>query len=732
MSHQTGWLSRTVALGLSPFFVLAGCTALPPDALQTKEGQYLAGKACDPIAPDQCGMPFPSNVYLVHDSKGRHVEFGAQTLPVAQGDYTNPEPWRTSDGFSTGQAAMTYLKGATTVGLPTPASADTIKASLDANNPTVLIEADTGKKIAHFAELDYSVTDGSPTSEHLLLIRPVYRLKDSTRYIVAIRNVKDADGKALPPSAAFKALRDGTSSTDPSVDARRQLYENIFAKLAKAGVAKGDLQIAWDYTTASKENNTASMIALRDDALRVVGADGPEYTIPDHPVNTAPATATDTDIISGITMHPNDHIAMRIEGTMHVPLYLTVPNPPQVPTDPQCRLVRDEKGLPKQNGFADYAFEVQIPNSVVAAGVPAVVVQNGHGLLGSRHEGHDGYMARMADDKHYISLAVNLAGFDHFAVPAAENAVQGDISSFLNMVDPQHQGLVNELLAMRMMWRMAKDPRFFFNAQGQPDPNGHSLIDATNDPAHQTHFYRGDSQGGIMGTTYMAISTDVRRGVLGEPGMPYNLLLNRSKDFSGYFSLLQATYTNRGGRDIQIVLALMQMLWDRTEPNGYAPYINEEMLPNTPQHQVLLNVAIGDFQVSPLGAHIIARAVHAKNVGPVNREIYDVPSSDVPFEGSGITEFNFNLDKQSGVALPLVNIANNGPETCDPHDSVREESPVFNQSDLFFRTGTIRNFCTGAQLTKKAGDYCSFDETAGPSPEQLLESTGAAHACTPG
>lgn len=58
-------------------------------------------------------------------------------------------------------------------------------------------------------------------------------------------------------------------------------------------------------------------------------------------------------------------------------------------------------------------------------------------------------------------------------------------------------------------------------------------------------FYRGDSQGGIFGATYMAISTDVTRGLLGETGAPYTLLLDRSVDFSGFKFLLKGSYPLR-------------------------------------------------------------------------------------------------------------------------------------------------------------------------------------------
>src|SRR4029078_7960371 len=128
----------------------------------------------------------------------------------------------------------------------------------------------------------------------------------------------------------------------------------------------------------------------------------------------------------------------------------------------------------------------------------------------------------------------------------------GDCGAFSHAVARQHQGVVNSLLAMRMMkGRFAKDPAVTFT--------GASVIDTTQ------CYYRGDSQGGIFGTTYMALSTDVTRGLLGEPGMPYNLLLNRSADVAQFFDLLKVTYTKP--RELQIGLGLLQMIWDRTEPS---------------------------------------------------------------------------------------------------------------------------------------------------------------------
>jgi hypothetical protein len=89
------------------------------------------------------------------------------------------------------------------------------------------------------------------------------------------------------------------------------------------------------------------------------------------------------------------------------------------------------------------------------------------------------------------------------------------------------------------------------------------------------------------------------------------------------------------------------------------------------------------------------------------------------------------------VQLPITNIANNGPDNCDPHDNVRQESPVFDQEDMFFRQGIIENFCTGATLLGSPNDTlgtCDFNAANGPTPEEIIEGhlNNPPVACNPG
>jgi hypothetical protein len=284
----------------------------------------------------------------------------------------------------------------------------------------------------------------------------------------------------------------------------------------------------------------------------------------------------------------------------------------------------------------------------------------------------------MADFKNYVTIAVDFVGFAEDDLGGVQDVLVGDPGKFNKYTGRQHQGMLNSLLAMRML-----KGRFVNEPLVQYDMNGvtKSALDPT-----QGCYYRGDSQGGIYGGTYMALSTDVTRGLLGEPGAPYSLLLNRSKDFGPFFFVLQNTMGT--AKDIQLALAMVQLHWDRSEPVGYVSYINDDLLPNTPSHEILIHAAIGDHQVTTLGAHLIARSVGAKSVAPVNRSIFQIPEATPPFEGSGIMEFSFGL--------PKVPIENRPPtEGDDPHDAVRSLDAAYAQSDVFFRTGKITTTCDG-------------------------------------
>jgi len=620
---------------------------------------------CDPLVAEICALPYPSNVFTVADETtptGRRVALGAHSFPESSnGKRTDPTPFNLSDGFSPGGALIAYFPGASAAGLVT---SDEIARSLGDDSPTVIIEADSGRRVAHFAGLDMGAKD--PT-ERALLIRPAERLKDATRYIVAVRHLTDGS-KRLAATPAFSALRDQVESAEPSVDARRGLYEDIFQRLEQAGVARADLQLAWDFTTASRSNNTAWLLHMRDEALELSGASGPAFTI----------DQIDSDL-------DPTHIAFRLFGTMTVPLYLDTP-------ETGATLLFGDDGLPEPNPDQPtygVPFEVLIPQSALSA--PAGLMQYGHGLFGSKEQIEASHFTSFIDQENLILFAVDLDGMASLDGAWVLGAIMsGQLEQIAHMYDRLHQGMLNYLLAMRMM-------RAGFAA----DPTWGKYVDASR------RYYYGISQGGITGGVYLALSTDVSRGALGVMGQSYNLLLPRSVDFGPFFGVLGAVLPD--ARHQQLALALVAQLWDRVEPTGYTAYLGDDRLPGVPEKQVLMRAAIGDHQVSPQGAHIMARAMGAKHVDTGLREIWGLDTV-ASATGNALVEYDFGLP-----AAPLCNVPN---RACgDPHGELRKLDAARAQLAHFLKTGEVKSFCNGP---------CSFPELSGcadnpPGPDPCVE-----------
>ena len=625
----------------------AGCGADSNDVVEPAPNVAWPNLECDSLVPSYCGFPFPSNVYTLPDESrptGLVVNIPDAVFPLANdGEGSSLTSALKNDGFSSGSALMVEFPGLSEQGL---IPITNLPASLQADATTVLLEADSGKRVLHFSEIDKSNSAEQPRA---LLIRPAERLRDGTRYIVAIRGLVGADGP-IEPSPAFAALRDLQRSDDPSVEQRRALYADIFQRLAKVGVERNTLQLAWDFTTSSRENNTGYLVHMRDEALEAAGANGPAYTI------------------TSVEENPDANILYRIEGTMTVPLYLDTP-------DPGGRLTFGSDQLPEPNPdqpTREAKFRLLIPKS--AETKPAALLQYGHGLLGSLEQ-IEGFKAHI-NEYNYAMFGLTLIGMaGDDSIWIAGKLANGAIEQLLPMFERQHQGLLEYLLAMRMMSRgFAKDATYgkYLNADER--------------------YYHGISQGGIFGGTYMSLSTDVTRGVLGVMGMPYNLLLNRSVDFRPFFGLLRASYPDP--RDQQFLLSIVQAYWDRTEPNGYVTYLRGGEL-GTPKHEVLMRSAIGDHQVTTFGAHIMARAIGAKHLESGQRSIVGLDAVTSLDEGSSYIEYEFGLPPEPVCNIPMT--------ACgDPHGDVRKLDSAKAQMDNFLRNGKSTNECKDAT--------CSFPE----------------------
>jgi hypothetical protein len=731
----------------------------------------LAGEACDPTDATRCLLPFPNDRWTTPDATtptGLRVDLPLAAMPRnVVGKPVDPAEWNRNDGFSPGALLMTHVPGldleATfrlhdrgiswddtgVAQLRVPA------LSLADDAPIVLLDATTGDRHPYWAELD--THPDTTDDQRLLLVRPLTNLHPGHRYVVALRHLVDHDGQPIAADEPFATLRDelpptacpdrpdgdaggrpdhagrpdqpgrpeqagrpdhagpasddgdgggggeeGTDVTCPDdLDGEPGRYQRLFGDLTAAGVDTGDLVLAWDFTVASTENLTGRALAIRDQAFAalgdpdladgVVAGDAPRYEI------------TEVE-------ERGDDLAIR--GTITAPSFLLQPQDlPRVP--PRQLGTGIEQAVPGSRLYYGTALpgpmdtpEVNPLVSTVEAefacflphhasdGDPARPTLYGHGLLGGLGEVGGGSTRLLRESNHLICGTpwIGMATEDVGTV----GTILADVSNFPSLPDRAQQGFLHFHLLGRLLVHpdgFAADPTFQ-DEEGRPRFDTSGLA------------YDGNSQGGIMGGALTALAPDFTKAVLGVPGGNYSTLLNRSVDWEGaYGEILYVFYPDK--IDQQLVMALIQMLWDRAETNGYAHVMTDAALPNTPSHQVLLHVAYADHQVANVAAEVDARTSGARLLQTslaAGRHWADVTGQ----RSFGLEGFDLDEDGRPrphrGSAIVYVDSGNAMPphgnvpprDGGDPHGDPRSDPAAHAQRVHFFETGEIIDTRAGA------------------------------------
>ncbi|MEU5931632.1 hypothetical protein [Micromonospora sp. NPDC047187] len=631
--------------------------------------------SCDPIDPTACLLPFPNDYFTVPDrssATGKRVRFAAAAMPAnVQGTPIDPTEWNRQDGFSPGSPILVRVPGldAAASGI---APVTDIGRSLAPNAPIVLLNTRTGERTPYWAELDAHAA-GQPDRQ-LLIIRPAVALTEGTRYVVGLRGLRDGNGALIPAPKAFTAYV--TSAGLRQRDARGTQLRRIVAELSRTGVKRHSLYLAWDFTVASRHGLTGRMLAVRDDAFADLGRAAPSVTV---------------NMVTDYSPEQDPLIARQVTGTIGVPSYLTgdggpgsrlhygpaggagtPPTPNAVPTPSGATVAAD--------------FVCNIPRSASAAR-PAHLSLYGHGLLGRPTEINAGNVRTMSNTHNFTFCATSWIGMAAADVPFVANAFT-DLSVFPAVADRLQQSLLNFLFLGRAMIH----PAGFAAHPAFRDDTARPLINRVGGL-----HYDGNSQGGINGGALTAIAQDWTRSVLGVPAMNYSTLLQRSVDFAPFQTVLDGYYPDTA--DQQLVLALLQMLWDRSEANGYAQHMTDRPLPRTPAHQVLMHVAFGDQQVSPAAAEVQARTIGARLHTPALADGWSLdvrpywgitPIRRYPYTGSAIVIWNSG----AAYAPPPTNLAPAGPEYGDdPHEFPRAQAGAQKQKAVFLLTGKVVDVC---------------------------------------
>lgn len=630
----------------APFFSVALALLLAAYFLMGCEPQDY----CEDLNSLHCLLPFPSDRYLVEDFTtvtGYRLQLDARAIPKnILNQPFDTTPYDSLDGVSPPTQILTMFS--VPPDLSNAASQDTIGRSLEPDSPTVLIDLETGERVPHWTELD---AQADSEGEQILFLRPAARLQENRPYGVAIRAMTDINGDPLQVSQAFAKLRDGLSTGSLNLELRKPRYEILFEVLEDAGIARGELQAAWWFHTASGDTIRGDLLAMREDALERLGEDGLECTI----------TSVEDDYKGQIWRY--------VKGTFTVPSYMDSPNSP-------ARLVRGADGRPE---FVEY---VQVP---FVANIPAVLAQDpggpregplvtfGHGLLLSAETYIDSDQLREMANR----FGVVIAGTDWAGMSSKDLLTLGSLlanaSLFAHMTDRLQQGMINQIA-------LTRDLAGACRVLPELGVNGVPLIDP------DELYFVGGSQGGILGGTLLTLSPDIDRGVLFVGGASFPFMLDRSLPFDPHLDIMRFAYPRRIDRAVLISAA--GLLWDASDPLSYLPFTLEGLEGIGPK-QFLYIVAENDAQVPNLSSDLAMRTAGVPVVQGSVREPWGLEIVSAPFNGSGYVSIDFG-----DPAVPYGNLP--PPYDAGGHGAVPyTETSLQMTGEFLLGSGNVTMPCDG-------------------------------------
>jgi hypothetical protein len=623
---------------------------------------------CDPIMPQRCSLPWPSNHFLVPDEKretGVTLTFGPTTLPANRdGLHIKPEAWSRLDGYGVGTPIVMYFPNIDATDLP---DENHIADSMAEDSPILLFAVKDGvlERIPCFAELEIQVAKAFGQA---LYIRPAVILEEGTRYIVALRNLVREDGTSFEPSPAFDALRRGDTAGTP-METRQERFDEVFAFLEADGVDTDELTLTWDFNTASGEALHGALLHVRDKAFEEVGPKGPVLTVtevaPDEPKKPGFELFAQED---------SPHIAIQLRGTMEVPHFMEevmVPGPNQA-----WQFFDPIDHKPQINGVRQAEFRVRIPWSALN-GEPHGVIMHGHGQTGAHDQIATDFYDEMANTENFIIIGCNMVGMASEDLPSITGTLY-DMSFFHTISDRLHQGLMEHMLLVRAVRERLSDLPELADYDVKVDPDA--------------LYYSGISMGGIYGGTVMALSQDMVRGHLGVPGNNFGLIVRRSQNFHEFYAMLHIAYPDF--IDKALIMGIVQSLWDQVDSVSHYRHIKESPHKNTPSHEVLLASATGDRAVALITNEIAVRSDLGIVLLPdYGKEVGMVEPTPYPHTGSGLVNYTFGNPWPPPGPIPPDD------EVGNPHGLPRA-LPEHNEQMLhFFRTGEIIDTCGGDGCT---------------------------------
>ena len=622
------------------------------DGVFEQEISISGNRFCDNTNPDHCLLPFPSSAFLDPDSgtaTGYRLDIDGQAIPdSASAPSEDFHMLDNKDGHSPSTQIFTTFSSLPDIsGL---ASQDSIPSSALPGHNSLVLNMDTGQILEHWVEISSRTQEDEATLVH---VRTLRGLDHNAQYAVAFRNLIDGNGEHVEPFLGFKALRDGSITDNQQIESLRSSYESMFSSLSEIGYDRQNLTSAWWFHTASSQSIMGDIISMRNNATQLLGEDGIGCNI----------TAVNEN-------YAEDNTTLRrISGTITTPHYLESTYPP-------TPMTRSEDGTPRFNFLTEVVFTITIPKSAADDSKPAPLVVLGHGFMGDG-EGMVNEARGWANEYGFATIGTDFKGW------SSDGDFGAYTFAFLNPNYLQHQSerlqqsLINNLAMIITIKGVCSDlPEFYHN--------GVNLVDTTDID------YMGVSLGAIRGPSMLSLIPEIDRGVLWVGGSSFSFIAERSTQYTQFEELFSSPLAYESTMDRSILIALMQSMWDTTEPETYLPFLDGGMEGELHPYEILYLVSINDAQVTTLSADRASRTSEIPVLSNSTHHPYGVEVADAPISGSGIVYFDGRFP-----AVPSGNIQGPMEYHSLAHNQVLYYDPAMDVANGFLLSGEITDTCSG-------------------------------------
>ncbi len=607
------------------------CSQTEPDEILTGVHDEAGNH---PLVPEVPLLPWPSSMWLEDDAS---MATGVRlAIPEAHrpdvGDYA---VFEAMDGFSRVTPMVTWFEGGVD-----PATLPTLPESVSVDSPVLLVNTETLALEPALVEVD-GYADLATQS---LLIRPQVTLAPDTDYAVLITDqVAHADGTPLEASTAFRALRDGILTDSTTVEARRDDFAALVDAIDGLGIEPTSVVHGWVFHTRSASQIIDPLVAMHDHMMTATLGDWTEVSREDDGSNTV------------------------IEGTVEVPDFL----------GDDERLSFGSDGLPVVEGTRIMDVQLTIPHTIDE---PRPVLVFGHGFFSSRDEPTWGSLQQSLQPWRTTAVSTDFIGLTEDDFVDSAGGLAGDMDVLARIVDQQRQSHANHTALVRVIEEQLGSAIAVEGANGPFAPMDPTVVN-----------YLGISNGGTQGYTLFAASPAFTRGALVVGGGGWSHITQRATQWYTLGALLGSSFDDE--RELQVVLGLMQQVFDPIDSLNFAEHLVEDRLPGRPPVEISLHMAVGDAQVHNMTTEWVARAAGIPLVVPSAREVWGLETLDASADGvdvpAGLVIYDEGYPRQEpGNVAPLQD---NGA-----HETIRDLLSYRENVGLFLETGDIVQVCEGA------------------------------------